>query len=238
MLVRVVVVLLASVAASSAYADKAADLIAKGEKLFAEKKVAEATTAFRQAVNADKKNALARFHWARGMAALRASPKHEPCGPQGIGKGNILTQLRQAVALDPSLRERARADAHFGDVHDQFAWHHHVLGRALDQDADLDAILRGVGEWHGKSNGVCYHTYLRFQDGGVVEEWVRDVKSQDDLTCVTRRTDVGTYTVKDGTVAVKLKSEKKPKSGKLSKGGKLLLPDPGPYNDDALECAM
>jgi hypothetical protein len=236
-LLRALVLVVLALCGTLAHADKAADLIAKGEKLFAEKKWAEATTAFRLAVNADKKNGRARFHWARGMAALRAAPKHDPCGPQGIGKDNILTQLRQAVALDPTLRDRARTEPLFGVVHEKFAWHHHVLGRSLDQDADVDAILRGV-EWHGKSNGVCYHTYLRFKEGGGVEQWIRDVKSQDDLTCVTRRADVGTYTVKEQTVTVKLKGERKAQSGKLTKSGKLLLPDPGPYGDDELECAM
>jgi len=232
------VVLLAGTAAT-AHAQAATDLVAKGTRLYDQKKYPAALESFRLAVRADKKNALARFHYARAMATLRDAGK--VCEYNAY-RHDIMHQLIVAMRLDPSIRERIRQEPAFKVVRDKVAYHLRVASRSFGKKADVEAILQGV-TWHGQSHGICGSTSLKFKEKGVVELWRTELKDPEGDSCETKLVTTGGYVARGTAVTVKFPKAiegRRTFSGALSQVGQLSLPDEsgGPFSDDPDECSI
>jgi hypothetical protein len=216
-----------------------ADLVAKGLRLFDQKKYAPAAESFRQAVRADKKHAVARFHYARAMAALRDAGK--VCEHNAY-RHDIMHQVIMALQLDPSLRARIRQEPVLKVVRDKVSWQLVVEGRSLGKPEDVDAILRAA-TWHGQMHGICGGSSLKFNAKGVVELWQTELVDSEAGGCRAKLQATGTYAAKGATVTVKFPNAiagRKTFTGTLSRTGSLGLPDElnGPYSDDPDECSI
>jgi hypothetical protein len=190
-------------------------------------------------VRANKKNAMARFHYARGLAALRQAGL--VCEYNAY-RHDIMHQLTMALRLDATVRARIQGESVFQVVRDKVAWQLLVEGRSLGKKADVEAILQGV-TWHGQAHGVCGSTSLKLKEKGVAELWRTDLKSPDGDDCETKLLSAGGWAVKGTSVTIKLPKPiegRKTFTGNLSKAGRLSLPDEsgGPFSDDPDECGI
>ena len=225
--------------ATTARADAPADHVDRGVRLYEQKKYPAALESFRRAVRANKKNAMARFHYARALAALRQAG--QVCEYNAY-RHDIMHQLTVALRLDATMRARIQGESVFQVVRDKVAWQVLVEGRSLAKKADVEAILQGV-TWHGQAHGVCGSTSLKLKEKGVAELWRTDLKSPDGDDCETKLMSAGGWAVKGTSVTIKLPKAiegRKTLTGNLSKAGRLSLPDEGggPFSDDPDECGI
>ncbi|RKG74465.1 tetratricopeptide repeat protein [Corallococcus terminator] len=201
----------------------------QGFRLYQAGKYPEALARFQAAAQAKPDYALAHYNVAATLGLLRKQGK--VC-EYSAHRDVIVEKLTTAVRLDPRRLKRARDDADLDVIRDTLGWQK-LLGLTPEKVADVPALVRAVS-WYGPGVGVYGTTRaLKFQDGGRVEFWQREV---DDSGTPRESRTPGTYTVRGRAVEITLKG-RKPVSGTLSTGGVLTFPEAlGTFTDSPSEC--
>ncbi|NOK22440.1 tetratricopeptide repeat protein [Corallococcus carmarthensis] len=201
----------------------------QGFRLYQSGRYPEALEKFQAAAQATPDYALAHYNAAATLGVLRKQGK--VC-EYSAHRDVILEKLTTAVRLDARRLQRAKTDRDLDGIRDTLGWQK-LLGRTPQKEADVPALLRTVS-WYGPGVGVYGTTRaLKFQDGGRVELWKRDV---DDSGTPHESRTPGTYTVRGRTVEVKLPGAA-PVTGTLSEAGALTFPEPlGGFTDSPSEC--
>jgi hypothetical protein len=201
----------------------------EGFRLYQSGRYPEALEKFQAAARASPDYALAHYNVAATLGVLRKQGK--VCDANAY-RSTIVEELTTAVGLDARRLERARADKDLDVIRDTLGWQR-LLGRTPEKEAHVPTLLRDVS-WYGPGVGVYGTTRaLKFQDGGRVELWRRDI--DDNGTPKESRTR-GTYTVKGRAVTVKL-PKAAPLTGTLDADGVLRFPEPlATFTDSPAEC--
>jgi tetratricopeptide (TPR) repeat protein len=205
------------------------DLNAQGFRLYQAGRYPEALEKFQAAAQASPDYALAHYNTAATLGVLRKQGK--VCDHDAY-RADIVEKLTQAVKLDPKRLERAKQDKDLDGIRDTLGWQK-LLGYSPDKEADVPVLLRNVS-WYGAGGGIYGTTRtLKFQDGGRVELWKKDVT---DAGKVKQSRVRGTYTVKGREVTVTL-PRAAPVTGTLNEEGLLGFPEPlENFTDAPSEC--
>lgn len=230
------VILLAAglLAGAAAAAEPSADaLSAEGRKLYRAGEPAAAAAKLRQAIALNPE--LARAHWnlARSLAALHAAGK--ACAHEAQ-RSTIIRHLFKACRLHPRFKRRLRREKAFGPVRDTFAWQR-LRGLTTRKPRHVKRILRRVS-WYGPPGaGGQPASGLRFEAKGKCTLWLRPENDPaGELKLIS-----GRWRSSRSRVLVELDEpyqEQQQFQGELKPTGTLWLPGlPGPFSDDAHECA-
>ncbi|MBN8231921.1 tetratricopeptide repeat protein [Corallococcus macrosporus] len=205
------------------------ELNTQGFRLYQSGRYPEALEKFQAAARATPDYALAHYNAAATLGVLRKQGK--VCDHDAY-RGTIVEELTTAVRLDARRLQRAKADRDLDVIRDTLGWQK-LLGHTPEQETSVPTLLRNVS-WYGPGVGVYGTTRaLKFQDGGRVELWRKDV---DDSGTPKESRIQGTYTVKGRAVTVKL-PKAAPVTGSLDADGTLRFPAPlETFTDSPSEC--
>ncbi|RKH68353.1 tetratricopeptide repeat protein, partial [Corallococcus aberystwythensis] len=201
----------------------------QGFRLYQSGRYPEALEKFQAAARASPDYALAHYNAAATLGVLRKQGK--VCDYDAY-QGTIVEELTTAVRLDPRRLQRAKEDKDLDVIRDTLGWQK-LLGHTPEKEASIPTLLRNVS-WYGAGSGVYGTTRaLKFQDGGRVEFWKKDIN---DSGKAKESRIQGTYTVKGRAVTVTL-PKAAPVTGSLDADGFLSLPEPlGRFTDTPSEC--
>lgn len=187
----------------SAHAEtNATDLNAQGYRHYKAGRYAEAIDLFNQAIQKDPKLALPHYNLAATLALVRG--KGKTCEFEAYGS-TIVDHLRDAVALDPSRRERMKKDSDFDSIRTTVGYWI-VSGLSPEKEDDARAILTST-HWHGDGRFIDPRPLedLRFLKGGKAELRSRGAADEGRGPVFGAWKSIrGTYTTKDGVLTLRL----------------------------------
>ncbi|NMB74334.1 MAG: hypothetical protein GYA21_04305 [Myxococcales bacterium] len=217
---------------AGARANEVAPLLVEGKRLVEKKSYPEALSRFQAAIETDESCAEAHYQLARTLCLLR--DKGQVCEHDAY-QDIIMEHLEKAIALDPALQRRAKADPGFACGRRIIAFHL-LIGRSLKNPRDLRLILQEV-VWYGPSPGAYGPiSGARFHPNGRADFWALDLAGDE----VRRIESSATWSLSGCRIRVRYSRPTDGKAfveGSLGEDGRLVFDDGTEFSDDPDDCS-